>query len=221
MITAANITFAFKGSTRRASLTHKFMKGDANGVPLINLFETADKYGGGHSCSWTKQGHLATETSHSTDLKSPTRKEDLSSCSRLFRKIRNLARACVLMALSFPGIPHAYPLANGRREQGHTLARTMSQAGKGITEEYRQSSVARRMMGLAHQWLVADSHNVRPSVGSGGNRIMTCLAIGVMEDDVCMNRVSSPAYAGSHGCPSSAVVCDGGWIKPWGSTNQA
>jgi hypothetical protein len=102
MITAANITFAFKGSTRRASLTHKFMKGDANGVPLINLFETADKYGGGHSCSWTKQGHLATETSHSTDLKSPTRKEDLSSCSRLFRKIRNLARACVLMALSFP-----------------------------------------------------------------------------------------------------------------------
>jgi choline dehydrogenase-like flavoprotein len=26
------------------------------------------------------------------------------------------------------------------------------------------------------------------------------------------------AYAGSHGCPSSAVVCYGGWIKPWGST---
>jgi len=25
----------------------------------------------------------------------------------------------------------------------------------------------------------------------------------------------SPAYAGSHGCPSSAVVCYGGWIKPW------
>jgi hypothetical protein len=25
----------------------------------------------------------------------------------------------------------------------------------------------------------------------------------------------SPAYAGSHGCPSSAVVCYGGRIKPW------
>jgi choline dehydrogenase-like flavoprotein len=24
-----------------------------------------------------------------------------------------------------------------------------------------------------------------------------------------------PAYAGSHGCPSSTVVCYGGWIKPW------
>ncbi len=43
---------------------------------------------------------------------------------------------------------------------------------------------------------------------------MTCVAIGVMKDDVRMNRVSSPAYAGSHGCPSSAVVCHGGWIKP-------
>jgi hypothetical protein len=76
-------------------------------------------------------------------------------------------------------------------------------------------------MGLAHQWWVADSHNVRPSVNRGANRIMTCVAIGVMEDDVGMNRVSSPAYAGSNGCPSSAVVCDGGWIKPWGFTNQA
>ena len=28
----------------------------------------------------------------------------------------------------------------------------------------------------------------------------------------------SPAYVGSQGCPSSAVVCYGGWGKPWGST---
>jgi hypothetical protein len=27
--------------------------------------------------------------------------------------------------------------------------------------------------------------------------------------------VRSPAYAGSQDCPSSAVVCYGGWIKPW------
>jgi len=25
----------------------------------------------------------------------------------------------------------------------------------------------------------------------------------------------SLAYAGSHDCPFSAVVCYGGWIKPW------
>ncbi len=30
----------------------------------------------------------------------------------------------------------------------------------------------------------------------------------------------SPAYAGSHGCQSFAVVCDGVWIKPWGSTTH-
>jgi hypothetical protein len=28
-------------------------------------------------------------------------------------------------------------------------------------------------------------------------------------------------YQRDHGCPSSAVVCYGGWIKPWGSTFHA
>ena len=45
---------------------------------------------------------------------------------------------------------------------------------------------------------------------------------------VCENPASStpkqfrmsPTYAGSHSCPSSAVVCYGGWIKPWGSTED-
>jgi hypothetical protein len=30
-----------------------------------------------------------------------------------------------------------------------------------------------------------------------------------------------PAYAGRHGCPSSAVVYYGGQIKPWGSTTTS
>ena len=46
---------------------------------------------------------------------------------------------------------------------------------------------------------------------------------GVKSSSVERDRYKSlvgpaPAYAGSHGCPSSAVACYGGWIKPWGST---
>ena len=33
--------------------------------------------------------------------------------------------------------------------------------------------------------------------------------------EVGVRILPSPAYAGSHGCSSSAVVCYGGWIKPW------
>src|SRR5574341_2364050 len=39
--------------------------------------------------------------------------------------------------------------------------------------------------------------------------------LGQAEDEVLRRTTYSPAYAGSHGCPSSAVVCYGGWIKPW------
>jgi hypothetical protein len=33
--------------------------------------------------------------------------------------------------------------------------------------------------------------------------------------EVGVRVLPSHAYAGNHGCPSSAVVCYGGWIKQW------
>ena len=33
--------------------------------------------------------------------------------------------------------------------------------------------------------------------------------------EVGVRILPSLAYAGNHGCPSSAVVCYGGWIKQW------